>query len=193
MTDDPRREPTEQQPTTKQLPAADPVQVLLLKLQRGMEAGFEHVGERLDRQDTVLGRVVSEGVEVNTRLTRIEVRVEHAEKGVEDLEARIGRNSARVQQTSQEGMESQAQLAQERAAREAVEAKVDALTTKTDGLAKGHEDIIAKTDAQTKILVDTATAVSKFVATPTVKIIGGVLLGIVSTWLAKHYGIELPK
>lgn len=157
---------SDDQPTTKQLPAADPVQVLLLKLQRGMEAGFEHVGERLDRQDTVLSRVAAEGVEVNTRLTRIEVRVEHAEKGVEDLEARIGRTSSRVREGSQTTLETESRLAQEIVARQATDAKLDSLT--------------ASQETQLAIL----SRLDKFAANPNIKIILAVLATALMSWAA---------
>jgi hypothetical protein len=178
----PKREPTSrlrkgvmtmsdempEQPTTKELPAADPVQVLLIKIQRSMEAGFNGVGDRLDRQDRVLERVSSEGIEVNTRVARIEVRLEKVEHGVEDLEARVGRASTRVKQVSEQDLAQDAQLAQERAAREELAEKVDKLL----GIGERLE---------------------KVTKNPTIKVLAGMLATAAITWLAAHNaGAVLP-
>ncbi len=102
------------------------------------------------------------------------------------LETERGKQSGGIRQLSTSDQEQAAQLAQERAAREA-------LAKDVADLKAGHAAIIEKTDHQTEILVSTADAVRKFVATPTVKIIGGVLFGIFSTYIANHYGIVIPK
>jgi hypothetical protein len=165
-----------QQPKTTELPA---VPAWAIELTHSVKSGIAEL-----RADVAL---------VSNDLGVVKDRVAILESFRNDQEQRATRASAGVRSLSTTDADHEAQLAQERAAREELATKVDALTTKTDALAKGHEDVIRETVAQTQILVNTAAAVSKFVATPTVKIIGGVLFGIVSTWLARHYGIELPK
>lgn len=152
-----------EQPKTAQLPAADPVQVLLLKMQRSIESGFVAVDHRLDRQESTLAKVANDGVETNTRLARVEVRVEAAERSVGELEGRIGRTSTRVREASQVDMEQDAQLAQERAAREALAAKVDKL-------------------------VGIGERLEKVTSNPTVKVLAGMLATAALTWLASHGG-----
>lgn len=155
------------QPKTTELPAADPVQVLLLKMQRSIEKGFIAVDDRLDRQEATLRKVADDGVETNTRLARVEVRVEAAERSVGDLEGRIGRTSTRVREASQVDLAHDAQLAQERAAREELAAKVDKL------LSIGER-------------------MEKVTKNPTVKVLGGMLATAALTWLASHGGSVLP-
>lgn len=97
-----------EQPKTAELPAADPVQVLLLKLQRGMDAGFLNMGADIKLVANDLG-VVKDRVTL--------------------LERRADTTSDRVKQQSSSDLSQDAQLAQERVAREELAAKVDALTS----------------------------------------------------------------
>lgn len=96
------------QPKTAELPAADPVQVLLLKIQRGMDTGFLNMGADIKLVANDLS-VVKERVNL--------------------LERRADNTSDRVKQASSSDLDHDAQLAQERLAREELAAKVDALTT----------------------------------------------------------------
>jgi hypothetical protein len=105
VTDDPWREPPEQ-PTTKNLPAADPVQVLLLKLQRSLEDGFRTTNANID--------VVANDLSV-------------VKSRVEILENERTKLSGGVRGLSSLNAEQDAQLAQERMAREAVAKEVQDL------------------------------------------------------------------
>ena len=111
-----------EQPKTTQLPPADPSAVLLIELKSLVKSGQEEIRADLD----VLKH---EGQRTNTRLTRIEERVD-------EVEGRIGRNSARVRDVSQQDMAQDAQLAQERTAREELAAKVDKLLSIGEKLEK---------------------------------------------------------
>lgn len=91
------------QPTTKQLPAADPVQVLLLKMQRGMEDGFRLTNANLEVVANDLG-VVKERVAI---LENERTKLSGGVRGLSSLNA-----------------EQDAQLAQERMARESLAAEV---------------------------------------------------------------------
>jgi hypothetical protein len=158
------------QPKTKELPAVDKQDILLAEMRRG----FATVEGRLDSQDTKLDKVVTEGIEANVRLDRVEVRLGKVESRVEELESRTGRNSSRVREASENDMAHDAQLAQERAARESLAAKVDSLT-KTQ-------------DTQLSILV----RLDRVASNPLVKTLGAMLLTAVITYLASH-GITVPR
>jgi hypothetical protein len=103
-----------EQPKTAQLPAADPVQVLLMQLRNQMTAGFNETRADLES-------VKNEGQRTNLRLTRLEMRQD-------DVETRLTRSSDGVRGLSQHDVEHDAQLAQEKAAREALATKVDDLS-----------------------------------------------------------------
>lgn len=96
-----------------------------IELTKSVKLGFVTVNDRLDK-------VVDEGIEANTRLTRIEVRVENAEQRIGDVEGRTGKASLAVRAASQVDLEQAAQLAQERSAREALATKVQKLDDKQD-------------------------------------------------------------
>ncbi len=136
------------QPTTTQLPAADPMAVL----QRTIIAGFRDINATLDS-------VVHEGQRTNSRLTRIEERVD-------EVEGRIGRNSARVQESSKVDLEHEAKLAVEIIARQELASKVDALTeTQATQLA-----ILGRLD--------------KVASNPTVKVLAGMIATALLSYLA---------
>lgn len=146
---------------TVKLLAVDPVQELLIQLRQGMRDGFTGVSARLDKQDEVLSTVSTEGVEANTRLSRLERRVE-------DLEGRISRNSDRARAASDMDLSHEVQLAEERAAREALAAQVVNL----------HESQAIQLAILTRL-----DSISK---NPLVKVLGGMLLTAVIAWLASH-------
>lgn len=99
----------------------------IANLTKLVETGLGNINTRLDSQDIVLAKVVDGGIETNTRLTRVEVRLDGAEQRVSDLEGRTVRNSMRVNQASEVDMEQAAALAAEKVAREELAAKVDTL------------------------------------------------------------------
>lgn len=158
------------QPKTREIPAPRPEEILLAEVR----SGFRSVNQRLDTQDATMEKLVTEGIESNVRLTRIEVRVEGAELRVAELESRIGRTSSRVKEVSQQDMAQDAQLAQERAAREALAAKVDA---------------IAKTN-ETQLAI--LARLDKVASNPTVKLILFAIGVAVTGWLMSH-GIKVPQ
>lgn len=158
------------QPTTKELPA---VPEWAAELTRSVKTGFGEVHKRLDDQDTKLDKVVTEGIESNTRLTRIEVRVDGVERHVGDLEARVGRASHRVREQSQTDVEQSAQLAQERAAREALAA---------DSAAVKHDVTELKQSQELQLAI--LTRLDKIAANPNLKIILAVLATAATAWLA---------
>jgi predicted nucleic acid-binding Zn-ribbon protein len=159
MSDKPEEKPT------VELPA---VPKWAVELTTSVKSGFLTVNARLDSQDTKLDKVVTEGIEANVRLDRIEVRMKDAERGIEDLESRIGRTSERVRGVSESDLEQDAQLAQERAAREELAAKVDA---------------IAKTNETQLAILSRLDNVAK---NPLVKTLAAMLLTALVTWLASH-------
>ncbi len=71
--------------------------------------------------------------------------------------------------------------------------QIASLATKVDALAAQHDKLAESQAAQTRMLVDAADQLKKFVATPAVKVVGGVLFGIFSSWFASHFGVQLPK
>ena len=117
---------------------------------------------------------MTESIEANTRLTRIEVRVEGVEKDVGDLEARVGKASMAVRGQSSAGMEQAAALAEEKVAREA--------------LAKEVADLKGTNALQLAIL----TRLDGVAKNPLVKTIAAMLATAFVTWLATH-GIKVPQ
>ena len=85
--------------------------------------------------------------------------------------------SMRVGAASDVDLAHEAQLAQERAAREELAVKV--------------KSIDEKQDAQTAALVSIASDVGKFLATPRVKVAGGIIFGLFLKYLADHFGVHL--
>lgn len=127
---------------TTELPALTD-RALLEDLSRVVRSGLKEVNVRLED-------VVNEGIRTNTRLTRIEERVD-------EVEGRIGRTSHRVREVSSNDLSNHAQLASELAAekkaREALAAVVAEQPTK--------KDLAAVTAAQTSTLgpvIETAVA-----------------------------------
>ena len=102
------------QPKTAQLPAADPVQVLLLQMQRSMDAGFREMGTDIKLVSNDLGIVKDRLVIVETWKN--------------DQDSRMSRTSARVQQASEMDLAHEARLAAEIVARQELATKLDALT-----------------------------------------------------------------
>ena len=145
------------QPKTAELPAADPVQVLLAQLKVSMDAGFAGL-----RADVGL---------VSNDLGLLKDRVVLVEKRVADGEERAARTSARVQGSSVVDLEHESQLAQERAAREELAAKVDALTaSQTLQLAiLGRLDKVATNPHVKLILAVLATAMMSWAASKGLK------------------------
>jgi chromosome segregation ATPase len=183
------------QPKTAQLPAADKNEILHAEMKAFIAAGFTQVNRRLDDQDHVLVTVVNEGVEVNTRLERVEKRVTSAEESIAKLEGRIGKASERVREASAADLEHDAQLAQalvqlaeEKARREALEAN-----------AATKEDLKAITAAQTNAIVEVVAGVKFAAKNPTVQKLLWALAGLAfvainaaTTYLAQHHAEPAP-
>jgi len=126
--DDARREPTTPtQPSmpeskkTTQLPA---VPEWAIELTKSLKAGFVAAEERFDKQDatllsqgTKLDKVITEGIEANTRMTRFEVRLE-------DLEGAKTKYSGGIKTLSQSDAGQNMQIS-------SLALKVDALDAKT--------------------------------------------------------------
>ncbi len=196
MVDDPSMPP---QPTTTQLPAvAPPPRVDILKPETpGLS---EVLGKLAAAVDRVESKQDAGFVAVKADFNLLAGQFEGLEKDVRGLqswrvrtddwraqnETRASNNSLRVQSVSSTSLEQDSKIANEIIARQAL-AK-DVSDTKEE-LAALRND----TNAQTKILVGMATDVQRFLATPTVKIVGGVLAGSVLTWIAQHFGITLPR
>jgi septal ring factor EnvC (AmiA/AmiB activator) len=143
------------QPKTAELPAADPIAILT----RTLVTGLRDINATLDS-------VVHEGQRTNSRLTRIEERVD-------EVEGRIGRNSQRVQESSKVDLDHEAKLAAEIIARQELASKVDSLTeTQATQLA-----ILGRLD--------------KVASNPTIKVLAGMLATALFTWLASH-GVHAP-
>lgn len=141
-----------------------------VKLTEKVVGGFGAMTTRLDKQDEVLERVANESIDTNTRLVKVELRLESAERKVGDIEERLGRTSTGVKGLSTSDAEQAAQLAQERAAREELAKKVDGLT--------------ATQDMQLAIL----SRLDRVASNPTVKVIAGMVATALLTWLASHGG-----
>ncbi len=145
------------EPKTKELPAADPIAILTKMLGDGLK----NIDSRLDSQDGKLDKVVTEGIEANVRLTRIEVRVDGAEQRVGELEGRIGRTSMRIQESSKVDLEQASALAQEKIAREELAVKVDTLLAIGERLDRLTKNPIAKAIATIIALALVSYAASK--------------------------------
>lgn len=143
------------QPPTVQL-AAVTDRALLEDLARVVKAGFSTNGERLDSQDTKLDKIVTEGIEANVRLDRVETRLTQAEGRVDLLEGRAGKTSMRVGTASQVDLDHAAQLAQERFAREALASKLAAVEVKTDAQTLLLQQIVKLTEKPLVKLIATA-------------------------------------
>ncbi len=66
---------------------------------------------------------------------------------------------------------------------------IASIASKVDTLTKDHAALLASQSVQTEMLIK----MQKFLATPVVKIAGGVLFGIISSYVASKFGVELPK
>lgn len=94
----------------------------------------------------------------------------------------------------------ESKLADEIVARIALASDVAGIKTDLADTKKDSADALSvatsiktETVEQTKIMIGIATDVRSFLATPAVKIAGGVLFGFVSAYLAQHYGIVISK
>ncbi len=72
-------------------------------------------------------------------------------------------------------------------------AKTTASKQEVKALSEQHEELTKSQTEQTRMLVEAAAKLQKFVATPVVKMIGAALLGSFLSWVAGHFGVELPK
>lgn len=133
-----------------------------------MRSGFRTIATRLDTQDATLDAVVREGQRANSRLTRIEERVD-------DFEGRIGRNSQRARQDSEMDLSRDAKLAEVIVWRNSVDERLAATATKTD--------LETATDAQTTAIVG---AIGKAASSPLLKMIGTAILGILTGYAASR-------
>lgn len=158
---DPREEPPEQ-PRTAQLPAAKPEDILVAELR----LGFRTITTRLDTQDATLDAVVREGQRANSRLTRIEERVD-------DFEGRIGRTSSRVRQDSEMDMSRDAKLAEVIIWQNGVNEKLAATATKTD--------LATVTESQTAAILAGFDSLRK---SPLLKMVGTLILGLLTGYAA---------
>lgn len=133
------------EPKTIELDAVQVLSQLIKGIATDVKASREEAAEnftkvegRLTSQDTKLDKVITEGIEANVRLDRVEVRLTGAEARVDILEGRAVNTSLRVKGASDVGLEASAQLAQERASREALATKVD----KLDEVLKAQSDFM---------------------------------------------------
>ena len=156
------------QPKTAQFAAPEKSELLLAELKALMVGNFAEVKVRLDSQDGVLARVVNEGVRTNTRLDRIEHRVD-------EVETRMGRASTGVRGLSQTDLAHEAQLAAEKTAREALAKQVDGLTVTQE--------------VQLAIL----SRLDKLAANPLVKAVVAMALTALVAWLATHGGVPVAR
>jgi hypothetical protein len=166
------------QPTTTQLEAVPPWAV---KLTEKVVGGFSAMEARLDSQDTKLDKAITEGIEANVRLDRVETRLGKAEGRLDIFEERVGRTSVGVRGLSQVDMEHEAKLAnaltdlaEEKAKREALEKNS---ATKED-IAKALEEA---TTAQTKAILG---AVDAFAQKPGVKKLTGAIVPVLMIAIA---------
>lgn len=160
---DPRVEPeVPTQPRTAQLPAATPQDILLAEMR-----GFRRdVTESLATQDATLEAVVREGQRANSRLTRIEERVD-------DFESRIGRTSSRVREDSAMDLSRDAKLASVITWQNGVDSKLAETATK--------KDLETATSAQTAAILAGFDVLRK---SPIVKMIGTLVLGLLTGYAA---------
>lgn len=121
---------------------------------------------RFDSQDTILRNVVNEGVEANTRLSRLENRVE-------DVEVRMTRNSDRVRGVT--ASDSQQNI------------MIDTGVHERAALREQLEKLAAINSAQLQIL-SRLDAITK---NPLVKTLAAMLATSLITWLATK-GIAIP-
>ncbi len=154
------------QPTTTQLEAVPPWAV---KLTEKVVVGLSTIEARLDSQDTKLDKAITEGIEANVRLDRVETRLGKAEGRLDIFEERVGRTSVGVRGLSQVDMEHEAKLAnaltdlaEEKAKREALEknsaTKSDLATALDDAAKVQTEAIVAGVKATIDTIAKTPTA-----------------------------------
>ncbi len=170
MADD--KPPMPPQPTTKAFTAPDKQELLHAELKALVTSFRDSTEERFNRQDATLMKqdatlqtLADNELKSEARMTRMEVRLE-------DLETGRGKLSGGVRQLSQSDDGQNVQIA-------SLSVKVDALTV-SQGI-------------QTKLIREAAEDIKKFLATPTVKVIGAALLGFFAKWIATKFGIELPS
>jgi hypothetical protein len=135
------------QPTTKAIPAADPVLIAIATLTTEVR------GARVD-----ISLVSNDLSIVKDRVTVLETERSKLSGGVRQL--------------------SNADMSK------------DALISE---LSKKIDDVATETNAQTLVLHAISDNAAKFVASPRVKIAGGILFGLLAKWLADRYGIHLPQ
>lgn len=71
--------------------------------------------------------------------------------------------------------------------------QIASLASKVDTHGKKLDALTESQGKQTEMLLEAAAELKKFVATPAVKMIGAALLGSILSWVASHFGLELPK
>lgn len=149
--------PMPPQPKTVELPA---VPTWAVELTQSVREGFARTNANLEL--------------VSNDLSLVKERVALLESWKISSETRAARTSDAVRSASQVDVEQAAQLAQERAAREALAAKLDALS----GTQEAQLAILSRLD--------------KVAANPIVKTLAAMLATAVITWLASH-GIGVSK
>ena len=158
-----------EQPKTTQLPAADPVHVLLLQMQRSIEAKLD---SRFDSVDQRLDGLEGTDKTLANEVARVVIAVEDLRCADRRHEDDIRRLSERTRDTSatasSAGLEHESRLAQEIVARQELAAKLDALT-ESQALQLA---VLGRLD--------------KLANNPTAKVLIGMLATALITWLASH-------
>ncbi len=145
-----------EQPKTTQLPA---VPQWAIELTQAMKDGFRTTDANFRTTNANIDTVTNELGVVKERLAVGEARIN-------TLETERAKLSGGVRQLSSSNAEQDSQLAQERSAREALAAKVDVI------------------GASQQVQLAIMERLDKVASNPTVKVLGGMLLTALVTWLA---------
>lgn len=188
---------------TVSIPLGEIVNAQLKQLLDGQRVQHEEISAGFKRLETNIEVVANEVGVVKGRLGMVENRQNEIDEWRKNNSERVRTLAGTA---SSNDLAHDAKLAQEIIERQALAAdfaaiKADNATIKSD-LAITKKDssdaltaantIKTETTLQTEIIRSTANDVKKFIATPAVKIAGGVIFGIICSYLAQHFGINIP-
>jgi chromosome segregation ATPase len=165
---DPDKPP--EHPTTK-LDQIEILKGLISKQTQAISEGFAHQEERFAKVEAAVDMLVEDGKSANMRVTKLELRLE-------EFDQRATKNSYRVRENSQLDASQDAMIAKLSGQVEAVDKKVAAVDEKVASVAKEQTaELVARMD--------------RIIANPAVKMLGTLLLGLLTGWLASK-GVKLP-
>lgn len=141
-----------------------------IELASSTKKALAEISTHLDDQDTKLDKVVTDAIESNVRMSRLEDTVKDAVIRVATLEGRAGQTSIKVGAVSNHDLEQEAKLA-------------DLIVWRTTVATK--DDLAKTTLTQTNQLIDSLK--KNPIVSKALTIIGTAII----TYLATHFGVHL--